>query len=221
MSTPQSTFSNRLGLAALLVLMALQAGTVAAEQNRMVRYQDRDGEMVISYTIPAELARFGYDIITPAGRLIERVEPQLSDEEWARKQELDAALAQCRKELREVRRRYETLDDVDYARAKHQESLDERIKNAELSRTQLRNSLMELETEAARLERAGNSLTGILINNIETTREQIVTLEKEIRQRKREKVQADEEFDRDLEVLRRNSCDFLLADASKPADSGG
>jgi len=216
-----SHVSSRFALCALVLVLTMLAADASAEQNRMVRYQDRNGEMVIGYTIPAPLARFGYDIITPDGRLIERVEPQLSEEEWARKQERDAALAQCRRELQQVRRRYETLDDVEYARAKHQESLDERIKNAELSKTQLKNSLMELETEAARLERAGNSLTGILINNIETTREQITTLEQEIRQRKREKVQADEEFDRDMEVLRRDSCDFLLAEASSPDDSGG
>lgn len=68
-------------LGATLLLSSMQS--MAAEQT-FYRYKDKDGNQVMSSTLPSEVAKDGYEIITSRGNVIERIAPQKTSEEIAK-----------------------------------------------------------------------------------------------------------------------------------------
>jgi hypothetical protein len=68
-------------LGATLLLSSMQV--IAADQT-FFRYKDKDGNQVMSNTLPSEVAKDGYEVITSRGNVIERVAPQKTSEELAK-----------------------------------------------------------------------------------------------------------------------------------------
>ena len=71
----------RFGMTTLVVLALLLASTQAWGA-RFFRYKDETGRLVISHTIPNDRVKFGYEIVDENARLIQTIEPQLSEEEY-------------------------------------------------------------------------------------------------------------------------------------------
>jgi len=63
-----------------------------------------------------------------------------------------------------------------------------------------------LEDEAARMDRAGQSITPELLSNIDRAKAQIENLESEIDQRRLEKEETHRQHKTDLEVFRLPEC---------------
>jgi len=93
----------------------------------MYRWVDGEGRMHVSDSLPPAATRFGYDVLSPDGRVIQHVEAPLSEEELAaraaarKKAEAAAARQKAEVEARERRDRiltltYSTVDEIKLAR---------------------------------------------------------------------------------------------------------
>ncbi len=200
---------------AIIIVIALCCATLAFQAEaaaRYYRYLNSEGLEEISHTIPNERVPLGYDVLDADMRLVETIAPQLSPEEIVIRDRLRHEEAVCLASQKRVRALYESEDDIAHAEKQALNSLVNRITNAQANLAQLRNLRRELEDEAARMDRAGKSLTGIVLGNIGRAKAQIDNLESEIAQKNVEKEETRRQHAFDLEVFRRSEC--LVATAT-------
>lgn len=69
----------------ILFVMGCQLSTSAifAAQDNYYRYKDKDGNTVISNSVPADVSNSGYEIVSPMGNVVDKVLPRKSDAEIA------------------------------------------------------------------------------------------------------------------------------------------
>ncbi len=190
----------------LLGLMALMFG-LTVEASRFFRYEDSEGKLVLSHTIPNERVKFGYEIVDEHGRTIQTVAPQLSEKAYQAKVAREKAQKDCRDQLSRVRRLYQTDVDIDNAEAQALDRIDNRISNARANLNHVQNQKQELEGQAARRDLAGQKISNALLDNIEKARSQEKNLVDEIDMRFAEKLQLRKEFDYDRVVFGLKSCE--------------
>ena len=182
------TLRQTLGLS-LSVCVAFGATLTAvdAEAARLYRYKDDDNVWVIASSVPNERVKNGYLIVDETGRLIEEVEPQKSpDQAAAYIAELEAQ--QERDEaIRRINLLYGSEADIGHALTKALDSIDKSLANTNANVRQLRARRQKLETQAARIERSGSTLSPEMITNIANLGDQIDNLEAEIDQRNTQK----------------------------------
>ncbi len=201
---------------AVIALITLSCVTLAwqAEAARFYRYINAEGLEEISHTIPNDRVALGYDVLDANMRLVEHVVRQLSPEEIVTRNRQQSEEAVCLTSQKRVRALYESEEDITQAEEQALDSLTNRITNAQANLAQLRNQHRALEEEAARMDRAGQSLTSIVLGNIDRANAQIENLEGEIAQRKVEKEETRRQHAVDLEVFRRSEC--LVASVRQP-----
>ena len=174
-----STFAN-LVAGALLVAVLLPGVANAA---KLYRYKDDDNGWVIASSVPNERVKNGYQVVDETGRLIEEVAPQRSPAE-AKIYIAALAAQQAREEaIRRINLLYGSESDIDYALKKALMSIDNSMANTTANVRQLKAQRQRLETQAARIQRAGNSLSDDMVANITTHSEQISNLQMEMNQR--------------------------------------
>ena len=102
-------FSITRSLLLVCLLIVPLAGVTAPAPDRLVyRYVMPDGRIVVTDSPLPEHAALGYDIIDPdTDRIIKRVDPQRSSNEYQAEQARRRALEDCQNELRSLRYRYE------------------------------------------------------------------------------------------------------------------
>jgi len=166
-----------------------RAAPVPAAQE-LYRYQNDEGVIVLSSTLPPRFATRGYTVIDTTGRVVRVVPRQLTPEEIAARDaqrkveeaERLAALERRRKD-EELLRLYSSPDDVERAMERQvatiQGSIDTMRANLARVRTQKRN----LESQAADIERAGNPIPARIIDGLRDLEAQIAEREAEIAER--------------------------------------
>ena len=177
----------------------------------LYRYINEKGYQEIGHDIPPHLVANGYDVIDQTGRLVRRVAPQLSEEDYAAKLEIDRRLDQCLRALERVNRRYETLTDIDDAQALFGRQNAESIRNDEANLTLARSQLEEAHTTAARAEREGRALGRDTLLSIERAENQIDSLIVLIEKRERLILDKKVEFDEERQIFQQGGCDELQA----------
>ena len=192
-----------------LILFLLLAAQITSATN-LYRYKNAQGKTEISHTIPNERVVYGYDVIDQeSGNLLERVAPQLSPAEVILKERRELREAQCKAALARVYNRYESEAEISAAEQQFIDSVESRMGNAKANIAQLQTRRLGLEEQAARIERAGNMITPVLLNNLDSTDAQIKKLQLEIRQRIREQQISRDQFSLDLALFRKPSCATL------------
>lgn len=208
------SFGVRRGVLATVV-SALLAGVVAdAAGVRFYRYTNAQGATEISSSIPSDRVKHGYQIIDgTSGRVLQTIDPQLSDEAARRKAAQDAKMADCKAAVRRVRALYQSEAEIFAAETQALESIDTRIVNARANITQLETQLAELEQRAARIERSGQALGVELLSSIESAREQITRLEEEVATRRAEQDTARGEYAAERALFANPRCEELITSA--------
>lgn len=191
---------------AALVLLLAQGPAGAAE---LFRYENEEGVVVLSSTLPPEVAARGYEVIDERGRVVRQVQRQLTPEE-IRRREAEAAAAEAerlaaerrREKDRELLRLYGTPEDVTRALERRIASIEGAIRTVEGNIQRLRNQKRNLERRAADYERTGREIPEGLIDNIRVIDGQIDERQQEIEQRRAEIETTREEFARDRDRVR-------------------
>lgn len=207
-SKPDETGRRRLGwshLAGLSVLAVVLAAPASA--SNLYRYINDKGYQEIGYSVPPHLVANGYDVIDASGRLIRRVSPQLSEEEYAAKLERERKLEACEKARQRVHRRYETMGDIDKAETQFETQLAESLKNVQANLDYTNSELSKQQTQAASLERSGKIIPKNLLAAIDASEEIIATLTAQLNAGERSRVDKAAEFDEERRVFQLGGCD--------------
>lgn len=187
---------------AMAVLLMVCTSTLAAN---LYRYENDQGVMVINDTVPPEFVHKGYDIISPKGRLIERVPRALTPEELAAKSAEDRAAldrakqAEADKKLLTI---FSSAADAERARDRKIEAIDVNINVTRGNILKLQGDFNTAQAQAAERERAGQKVPEYLVENMDSLRRQIESAEASIIEREMEKEVIRKEYQNDIERLR-------------------
>ncbi|MGK0258126.1 MAG: putative metalloendopeptidase [Candidatus Azotimanducaceae bacterium] len=174
---------------------------------RFFRYVDDDGRLVLSHTIPNDRVKLGYDIVDENARVMQRIAPQLSKDEYEKQIAKEAALTQCRTAVKRVQSLYRSIADIDYAEDQALESIETQITNTKANLTHLINQRKELEEQAAQLDIAGKQISNSLLENIASAKSQEANLEEQIENRYAEKLEERLAYNLDRNVFGRDDCE--------------
>lgn len=187
---------------AIAVLSTFSVSALAAN---LYRYENDQGVTVINSTVPPEYVHKGYDIITPKGRLIERVPRALTPEELAAKSAEDRAAldrarqAEADKKLLAI---FSSAADAERARDRKIEAIDVNINVTRGNILKLRADFNTAQAQAAERERAGQAVPAFLVDNMDSLRRQIEQAEASIIEREQEKEMIRTQYQKDIERLR-------------------
>ena len=170
------------------------------------RFHDENGILVMSQSIPNDRVKYGYEIVDKHGRVLQTVEPQLSEEAYQRKLEMEAALRECNQALVRVRNLYHSESDIDYTEEQALESIDTQITNTKANLSHVRNQRQELEAQAAQQDLSGQKISAALLDNIESARKQESNLEEQIERWYEDKLQVRADYEFDRQVFRLEDC---------------
>ena len=194
----------------LCAAAAIFAGEASSADKLVYRYVMPDGKIIVTDSPLPEHAVYGYEVIDPdSDRVIRRVDPQTSTNEYRARQERRRALEDCQNELRNLRYRYASVRDIELARESNLAAIDHR---ATVIRSELRRAEFDLEdnlSRAARSERSGQAVTGQVSANIDRLREQIANLNPEFEQKVAERDAAVARYAREIERFVDGTCDHL------------
>ena len=189
------------------VLLALLLFTTSLQAGQLYRYINEKGYQEIGYTIPSHLVPNGYDVIDESGRLIRRVAPQLSEDEYADKLERERILDACEKALARVKRLYESLADIDAAEKLYERNATQSMQNDQVNMEIAETELKRLQEAAARYERTGKPVPENELTQITRRETEIRTLFSQIEARRKELPVKASEFDEDRRLFTEGSCD--------------
>lgn len=149
----------------------------------MYRYVDKNGQMVISNTVPQEASTRGYDILNAQGRVVETVAPAPTEADLAARaarEERERRAQRQRLDDAKLLRRYSHPDDV--VRAMHRK-LNEMQSLSQLKQGNISvivNQLDEEQSRAADMERSGRQIQEATLTKIDRLQGQVRDIEREI-----------------------------------------
>ena len=192
---------------AMLIAGTLLMTSLSAQAARFFRYVDESGKLVLSHTIPNDRVKYGYEIVDEYSRVIQTVAPQLSEEQYQAQLAAEEAQRQCKDAVTRVRSLYRSVDDIDYAEEQALASIETQIVNTKANLQQIRRQREDLESQAARQDLTGKTISAALLDNIESAKTQERNLEELIENRYAEKLNERKAKEFDRLVFRLSSCD--------------
>lgn len=206
---------KRTAISVLAMLMVTWIPAGQADQNKLYRYKDEKGQLVIRSTISAERTALGYDILDGKGRLIETVPPlvtSLSDK-------LEADRLKKEQEAFDLSliRRYSFVKDIEVEKKRKITESSVRLSVLKGNLNGIRSELEAAYSEAAESERKGEELNPDLKKRIGQLENKITITEDQLQQRESEIKLLEEQYDRAIERFK--EIDVLRNRASPPADN--
>lgn len=209
-----------------IALAAVPAAPVCAappgglDHNRY-KWRDAGGNLHYSDALPAEAARLGYEVVSPRGVVVKRVERQKTAEELAAANAAQAQ-EQAAREQRAARERADAQllagypDEVDLRRAQQQklELLDQQIKSAQVSLRNQEQTLADALGRAAEAERGNKTLPEAQARQLEQLRKQVDHQRLTVVRRENERAQALANFE--IEIARYRELKTQLAERRSP-----
>ncbi len=158
-------------LCALILPSAGFAADIDSYSGRyFYRYVDDSGETVIATQVPRLAARRGYEVLTDTGRVLEVVDPELSEEarqaqaflQQLRKQQQARAEREAQEDS-ELLRLYASVEDVERSLQRVLEEIDDRIAviKGSIQRSQIQYE--QKQSRAAEMERSGRKVPDNLL----------------------------------------------------------
>jgi flagellar export protein FliJ len=178
---------------AILLALTLAVGAAPAWSAQLYRYENDEGVIVLSSTLPPRFATRGYTVIDERGRVLRVVPRQLTAQEVearevqrrAEEAERQASLERRRQD-EELMRLYSSPEDVERAMERQIDTIQGAIDTVRANIQRLRTQKRNLESRAAERERAGESIPGSLIDGIRELDGQIADRQREIANREAE-----------------------------------
>ena len=165
-------------------VIAMSSHAVAqTEKKTFYRYTTNDGHKVVSQTIPPQYIRNGYELLTISGEIVKVVPPAPPEADAERiANERKAAKEQAKRDL-ELRRTYSSVLDIDSAKTRNLQELQNTINILQANLTSVKSQLKAQESHAASIERSGKTLSSDVLKNIATLRTEEKELNVQIKQR--------------------------------------
>lgn len=192
--------------ASLLVVTGLLLAQLASAQV-VYRWINSEGRPEISHSIPPGVVHRGYEVLDGnTMNLLNKVPPQMTDEEYSQQLAREKAQAECRRTLNRIYSRYEKLEDIDEAEVAALGKLDVRVSNAQQDLTRAKRELARHESAAASQERQGQTVSKKLLTELTSANSQIATLERELSQRNQGREDMQHDFELERRMFEANDC---------------
>ncbi|MCP4272300.1 MAG: hypothetical protein GY781_10090 [Gammaproteobacteria bacterium] len=158
---------------------------VAAE--RLYRYKDKQGKVVVSSILPPEVSQNGYDVVTEMGVVIKTVEPRKTKEqleaELAEKARLDEEASQQREQDQLdsiLLNSYTDIIDIERARDRELVSKQRDVMLLKQNIRRLTRMLEDTQKRAARDERLGREISASILKDVDTFKKRIASEDTEV-----------------------------------------
>ncbi len=207
----------------LLLCAGLGAAYARAQAVELYRFENEDGVVVLSHSIPPNLVYKGYSVVSEDGTVLRVVPRQLTPAEVAvrdRKraaekaaEEAGAAKARHDEELMKL---YASPQDVEEARDRKIASIDSAIATTRSNIERLKVQKQRVEEQAADRERQGLAPSAEILDNLKILETQITAKESEVEARKAEQQHVKDQFALDLDRIR---LLYGIAPAKAPANA--
>ncbi len=165
---------------------------------------NEDGIVELSNAIPAALADRGYSCLAKDGTVLEVVPPKRTGDEPAKP--IEKAPKETGPHPRtpeELRKLYASAHDVEEARDRAIDAIDDSIAMAKANLEILKLKLRDFEADAAMAEREGQPPSAGTLDNLETVRSGIEATGRDIEAKRIEKRNAIEQSELDLNDFKR------------------
>ncbi len=199
------------GVLALLTLSLLILVT-NSHAARFFRYIDENGKLVLSGSIPNDRVKYGYEVVDESARVLQKIEPQLTEAQYQEKRGREAALKKCRQAIDRVQNLFKSQSDIDYAEEQALTSIENQIVNTKANLTHVRNQREELEMQAAQMDLSGKPIANTFLDNIESARTQERNLKEQIKMRHAEKLTVGADYNFERQVFELADCERGLPD---------
>ena len=180
--------------------ITLSVTTLAAENKSetkkvFYRYTTDNGHKAVSQTMPPQFIRNGYEVLTISGEIIKIVPPAPPEADAERiAKERKAAKEQAKYDL-ELRQTYSSLADIDSAKTRNLQELDNTINILKANLASTKSQLKVQEGHAAAIERGGKTVSEDILKNIATLKGEEKDLNVQIKQREEEHQAAAAKYD--------------------------
>lgn len=193
------------GITLFLASLMMMSG-MNSHARDMYRYTNEQGNTVVDYQVPPEFASGGYEVLNEKGVVIEVVPRALTPQELAnrdtRERLRDEALTE-EKRLREwdesLLLRYSTIADIEAARERSLSELRIRVSILKSNRRSLKQTVENLQAQAAEQERRGNAVDVKHLRAIEAAQTEIEITDRALADRDVEIDQVAADFQADID----------------------
>jgi len=186
-----------------LMLFGSEAGA------ELYKFRNAEGDLVIAQSIPPELAKNGYTIMSDNGEIIQVVPAALTEEELAAAAINGEALRLMEEEkIRQakadevLKRLYKSPGDVIYARDIKIKQLDKQIERVQERQQKNVERRQQLMATAAAQERSGQSVDELILQQIAATENRIEHAREEMEILAKEKTDLVISYNKDYERIR-------------------
>ena len=180
---------KRVGGIALIILGMV---TMVAEASSLYRYRNKEGNLVVDYTVPPEYVAGGYEVISKTGRVEQVVPPQRDpeapDAEEPTESSEDASEQQKEDEM--LLRSYSEVSGIEAARERRVSKLDREIEITESNLLKNRDMQQAARIKAANYQLSGKPVPKSLLKHMDdlVLQERDAEHVLEVRQQERDKV---------------------------------
>ncbi len=195
--------TSRLLVCSLAIACATAATAVGAGTGRnQYKWRDAAGALHYSDALPAEAAKYGYEVVNAQGVVVRRIErAKTAEEQAAAKAELakvqtqrEEAATQARTDV-QMLSAYPTESDLKRSQQQKLDLLDQQTESSRISLRSLEQALADQLAHAAEVERTGKALPELQAKQIAETRKQIDGQRAALARREGERAQAVSRFD--------------------------
>jgi hypothetical protein len=183
---------------------AANGAAVQARVCASYSYINEDGIVEMSNAIRPALTDRGYSCLAKDGTVLEVVPPKRTADAQAKP--IEKAPKETGPHPRtpeELRKLYASAQDVEEARDRAIDEIDESIALARANLEMWKAKLRDFEADAAMAEREGQSPSAEILDNLDILRRQIETTGRDIEAKRVEKRNAIEQFELDLNDFKR------------------
>lgn len=212
----------RLLIAVLAAAVSANACAAGGLDHNRFKWHDAAGNLHYSDVLPPEVAKFGYEVVSPQGLVVKRVErPKTAAELSAAKTALaktqaehDAADAHTRAD-QQLLSGYPAESDLKRAQQQKLEMLDQQVIAAQISLRSQEQTLADLLSRADEAERGGKTLPEAQATQLAKTRKQVDDQHLALERRQGDRDNASAQFE--TETARYRELKAKLAEQQHPA----
>jgi hypothetical protein len=181
----------------------------AAFSQKLYRYSDAQGKVVVDFQVPADRISLGYEVLNSKGMVVNVVPRELTEEELESQEMTEKLRREAVAEQQRLRDwdeslmlRYSTIEDIKDAQRRGLGNLEIRLSILRGNRRSLKQEVENYQTQAADKERAGHEVEVEWLRKIEDLRGEIVNVDKDIAKRQQEIREISGEYDADIKRFR-------------------
>jgi len=188
---------------ATVIMVTATLSWSAWGQARYYRYTNKEGVKVMNNKVPPEYVKYGYEIVTLSGEVLEVIAPAPTPEEA----EKLAAQRQREMELKNwneyLLKRYSTIADIEAAKERKLKDFDASLSILRGNINNIRGQIEQVQARAADMERSGRKVTESTVDRLLVLQLELKDTEQLLVLREAEKEALAEKYDQDIERFRK------------------